>query len=338
MKARLASSPSVDQPGELGAAGDLAGGAAASRPAAGPGRRAGGGRRGRPRSAGPGRPRWRRRAAASGRSRRGTAGPGRGCRPPGRTRRRGWCRCQRLSSGAGLGSGGRSGEAAGTIDPFPRAAHGWPTHEGETIERPADFPHAPMGYAAPHGGPASSGVGDLEDLRPDDEDPVRRARPGSAAVLDAGLLELPAGLPGWARQRLAALQTSAAPTWTWPGWPRATWTRSPSWPSSPPARSPATACGGSGPRTRRSTGSRAEPDGSGRRVAAVRHQAVVQRRRVPDRALVTAEAPRRLPALRRRPAGPASGVPCPGPGRPRRCAAATAARSSSDRPPADPGG
>ena len=50
-------------------------------------------------------------------------------------------------------------------------------------------------------------VGDLEDLRPDDEDPVRRTAAWVRAVRDAGLLELPGWASGMARQRLVALQT-----------------------------------------------------------------------------------------------------------------------------------
>jgi len=50
-------------------------------------------------------------------------------------------------------------------------------------------------------------VGDLEDLRPDDEDPVRRTAGWVRAVLRAGLLELPGWVSGMAGQRLGALQT-----------------------------------------------------------------------------------------------------------------------------------
>lgn len=49
-------------------------------------------------------------------------------------------------------------------------------------------------------------VGDLADLRPDDDDPVRRTADWVRAALRAGLLELPDWHGGLARQRLVALQ------------------------------------------------------------------------------------------------------------------------------------
>ena len=61
------------------------------------------------------------------------------------------------------------------------------------------------GYAPPMA--TQLQVADLEDLRPADEDPVRRSAEWVRAVLRAGLLELPGWASGMARQRLGALQT-----------------------------------------------------------------------------------------------------------------------------------
>jgi hypothetical protein len=125
-------------------------------------------------------------------------------------------------------------------------------------------------------------------------------RAGSRTALEAGLLDLPLPGRGATGERFAAWPTSAAPTSTWPGSPRLTWTRSRS--GRPGGRRPGRrTVGGLGGQptgdpllARRSDGGwrldGTKPWCSGAGCC--------------DRRLVTARDRRRVPAVRRRPGRP----------------------------------
>ena len=207
MKARLARSPSVGEPVQLAGGGDLAGLAELDRAPVAELRRAGAGRTGRPRSAGRGRPRSRRRAAAPCRSRRGRDGPGRGWRPPGRTRRPGWCWGRRTAR-SGRAWERSAPKAAGSSVPFVvpgRMAGTW----RETIGTPAGFRQvraARLGVGQRHAGPR-----DLPRRHPPGlaSGPRRPGRPdgglGQRRRWTPGLLDLPLPGRGATAERLAGL-------------------------------------------------------------------------------------------------------------------------------------